>query len=240
MNCPRLVSVCVVSLVFILPPFLMAQTNAGSPDALPTTSAASPSPDDLQKAIAEKQAEIEQLKEQLSAAQGQIKTLHEQNSTLQKSDDALKTEVQASPVVVAQRPAPLPLSATPDTSAPIDSSDLFWYFHNSPESANQYLAGKNIAVTGKLVGFDPPMLRRVFSVHLETGDPNLRVVCKFDIPPAYNSVIYRRQQGAILGVAPGGREDQLLSMNSAITIKGKCDGSDGGDVGLSRCVLVLQ
>jgi hypothetical protein len=240
MNCPRLGLVFVMSLGFALRPSLMAQTNSAPSDALPTTSAASPSPDDLQKAIAEKQAEIDQLKAQLSAAQGQIKTLHEQNSNLQKSDETLKTEVQTSTVTAPQRPAPVPLAATPDTSAPIDSNDLFWYFHNSPDSANEYLRGKNIAVLGKLVGFDPPMLRRVFSVLLETGDPNLRVVCKFNIPPAYNSVIYRRQQGAILGVAPGGREDLLLSMNSAITIKGKCDGSDGGDVGLSRCVLVLQ
>ena len=229
MNPGRLLSVTLVLLVVAFRVQAEPSDDLGGP--LPGTtnsSADSPppptSPDDLKSAIEEKQAEIDALKKQLHDAQSQIKTLHKQNDQLQTSDDSLKTEIKNNPPAVPPRPAPAPLQATPNLAAPVNSQDLFWYFHNNSGEANQYLRGKHISVNGKIVGFEPPLFRTIFAVQLESGDPNLRVVCKFGIPRAYATVYFKRQSGTLVGRTTGGTEDVLLNLNDVITVEGKCEG----------------
>jgi hypothetical protein len=218
---------------------LLAEPTDDLDGPLPgSTNSAPVSPSDLKAAIQEKQAEIDALKKQLEDAQHQIKNLNTQNKTLQNSDQALKTEIQAAPPAAPPRNPPAPLQATPDATAPINSLDLFWYFHNNADVANQYLRGKQVAVNGKIVGFEAPIMRSIFGIELETGDTTLRVVCKFGIPRAYATIYFKREKGAIMGRTATGNEDVLLNMNDVVTIEGKCEGLDGGDVALGSCRLV--
>ena len=223
-----------------LDPSLKAQETNDATSALPSESGTSnpPTTDEIAKAIAQKEAEIALLKKQLEQAKSEIQSLSTQNQQLKASDTTLKTEIQASPDLAIRRPDPAPLTSTPEAAGPLNSMDVFWYFHNSPDAANQYLKGKRITVSGKLVGFDAPIVRRVFGLLLESGDPNLRVTCKFGIPEVYAGIFFRRQVGAIIGRTPAGAEDVLLNLNTVISVEGQCDGLDDGDVALSKCRLI--
>ena len=211
-----------------------SSTNA---DALPGA-AAPTSSNDVSDAIAAKQAEIERLKKQLQQANSEIQQLNSQNQKLQTTTTTLKTQIASAPPA-AVRPQPAPLTATPGTTAPIDSQDLFWYFHNDPQQANQYLTDKEVRVTGKIVSFEGPVLSRVFGIMLESGDPNLRVVCRFVTPRIYAVVLFHRKTGAIVGRTSSGAEDTLLNMGDVITVEGKCRGNDDGDVAVNSCRLIL-
>jgi hypothetical protein len=188
--------------------------------------------------IAAKEAEIARLKKQLQEANGEIQALHQQNKSLQTSDSTLKTQIVQSGMPLP-RPAPAPLAGIPATSAPLASPDLFWYFKNSPEAANQYLKGRRFTVVGRLIGFDPPVMSHVFGLQLESGDPNLRVICQFSIPRAYAAVFFQRRTGKIIGKTSAGAEDTLLNINDNLTIEGQCRGEDDGDVLLANCRLIL-
>ena len=188
--------------------------------------------------IAAKEAEIARLKRQLQEANGQIQQLNQQNKKLQTSDTTLKTQIQARGLPLPL-PAPAPLNGVPSTSAPIASTDLFYYFKNNPETANQYLKGRRFTTVGRLIGFEPPVMSHVFGLQLESGDPNLRVICQFSIPRAYAAVFFQRRTGRVIGKTASGGEDTLLNINDNLTVEGQCRGLDDGDVLLVNCRLIL-
>jgi hypothetical protein len=212
--------------------------DAGSAAVPVDSQPASTNSTQVDSAIAAKEAEIARLKKQLEQAKSEIQALHKQNQTLQTSDTTLKTQIQASGAPLP-RPAPAPLTGAPPASAPMAAPDLFWYFHNSPDAANQYLKGKRITITGRLIGFEPPVVSHVFGIQLDSGDVNLRVISQFRIPHAYSAVVFERRTGTIMGRTSAGGEDPLLKINDQITVEGECRGLEDGDVLLANCRLIL-
>jgi hypothetical protein len=121
----------------------------------------------------------------------------------------------------------------------VASPDLSWYFTNSPDAARQYLSGKKISVRGKVVGFDGPVVLRVFGVRLDSGGGTSRVLCRFAIPEVYVSVFLEKSSGTIVGQTASGGREVLMNFGDVITIQGHCNGFDGGDVTVSNCRLIL-
>ena len=237
---PPMKSFCAIfCLILLCMMHLHAQESGDAAAATPVEPASEPTANStLDNQIAAKEAEIARLKKQLQEANGEIQALHQQNTKLQSSDTTLKTQIQASGLPLP-RPAPATLTGVPTFATPLAAPDLFWYFKNSPDAANQYLKGKRFTITGRLIGFDPPVISHVFGLELESGDPNLRVVCQFSIPHAYVAVIFQRRTGRILGKTASGSEDTLLNINDALSVEGQCRGLDDGDVLLANCRLIL-
>ena len=139
--------------------------------------------------------------------------------------------------VPAASPALDNLPPLPD-QGPICASLLAAYFLREPATAATRLRDQTLRVTGRVVGFEKPLLTRNYHVLLETDQPTVRVRCVVNPPESLRGV-YLAQAGTVLMIADeSGRRRPLLRIGDRVLLQGRVKGLEGQVVEMTGCRLL--
>jgi len=139
--------------------------------------------------------------------------------------------------VLASGPALDSLPPLPD-QGPIRASLLAAYFLREPATAATRLRDQTLRVTGRVVGFEKPLLTRNYHVLLETDQPTVRVRCVV-YPPENLRGVYLAQAGTVLMLADeSGHRRPLLRIGDTALLEGRVKGLEGQVVEMTGCRLL--
>jgi hypothetical protein len=175
--------------------------------------------------------ELERKERELDRLKGDVSKTKAENEELKEKLQQMPTNQVTAPAP----PHPVPALATLPPLQPgdvIDSKDLAAYYRQEPAAANQRFRNQRLTVTGEIVGFEKPLLKRNYHVLLPGTEPTAKVICDFYPPDKYNAVLVANHGAELVGLI-GETKVPLAKVGEHVLIKGLCKGGRESEVTIS-------